>query len=46
MLPLGSCGGWLPTLGGTHGFATGSNNLDQIVGWAENTVRDSSCVVP
>ncbi len=36
----------LPTLGGTHGFATGSNNLDQTVGWAENTVRDSTCVAP
>jgi probable HAF family extracellular repeat protein len=30
----------LPTLGGTHGFAAAANNLGQIVGWAENTVRD------
>ena len=36
----------LPTLGGTHGFATGSNNLGQIVGWAENTVHDPTCVPP
>jgi probable HAF family extracellular repeat protein len=36
----------LPTLGGTHGFATGSNNLGQTVGWAENTVRDTTCVPP
>jgi probable HAF family extracellular repeat protein len=34
----------LPTLGGTHGFATGVNNLGQIVGWAENTVHDNTCV--
>jgi len=33
----------LPTLGGNNGFATGANNLDQIVGWAENTVRDPTC---
>lgn len=36
----------LPTLGGTHGFATGSNNRGQIVGWAENTVHDTTCVAP
>ncbi len=36
----------LPTLGGTHGFATGANNLGQIVGWAENTVHDPSCTAP
>jgi len=36
----------LPTLGGTHGFATGSNNRGQVVGWAENTVHDPSCVLP
>ncbi len=36
----------LPTLGGTHGFATGTNNLGQTVGWAENTVHDSTCVEP
>ncbi len=36
----------LPTLGGTHGFATGTNNLGQTAGWAENKVRDSTCVRP
>jgi probable HAF family extracellular repeat protein len=36
----------LPTLGGTHGFATGSNNQGQIAGWAENTVFDPTCVEP
>ena len=36
----------LPTLGGTHGFAAAANNLDQIVGWAENTTRDETCTPP
>jgi probable HAF family extracellular repeat protein len=36
----------LDTLGGTNGFATGTNNLGQTVGWAENKVRDASCVAP
>lgn len=36
----------LPTLGGTNGFATGTNNLGQTVGWAENTVRDPTCYLP
>ncbi len=36
----------LPTLGGTHSFATGTNNRRQTVGWAETTVRDRSCVPP
>jgi probable HAF family extracellular repeat protein len=36
----------LPTLGGTHGFATGSNNRGQVVGWAENTVHDPTCEQP
>jgi probable HAF family extracellular repeat protein len=36
----------LPTLGGTHGFATGANNWGQVVGWAENTVHDPTCVLP
>lgn len=36
----------LPTLGGTHGFATGSNNRGQIAGWAENTMFDPTCVEP
>jgi probable HAF family extracellular repeat protein len=36
----------LPTLGGTNGFATGSNNRGEIVGWAENTAHDPTCVPP
>ena len=36
----------LPTLGGTHGFATGTNNWGFTVGWAENTVHDPTCVAP
>src|SRR5438477_302769 len=34
----------LPTLGGNNGFATGSNDVGQVVGWAENTVHDPTCV--
>jgi probable HAF family extracellular repeat protein len=33
----------LPTLGGTHGFATGVNNVGQVVGWAETLVHDPTC---
>ena len=36
----------LPTLGGNNGFATGANSRGQVVGWAENTVHDSTCVPP
>lgn len=39
----------LPTLDGNkgnNGFATGANNRGQVVGWAENTVRDPTCVAP
>ncbi len=36
----------LPTLGGNNGFATGTNNRLQTVGWAENTVHDRTCVAP
>ena len=36
----------LPTLGGNNGFATSINNRGQAVGWAENTVHDSTCVAP
>jgi probable HAF family extracellular repeat protein len=36
----------LPTLGGTNGFATGTNNLAETVGWAENKVHDSTCIPP
>lgn len=33
----------LPTLGGNNGFAAGVNDLGEVTGWAENTVRDPSC---
>jgi probable HAF family extracellular repeat protein len=36
----------LPTLGGYDGYAAGVNNRGEIVGWAENTVHDSTCVSP
>ena len=36
----------LPTLGGNNGYAAGANNLGQVVGWAENTVHDATCVPP
>lgn len=36
----------LPTLGGNNSYATGLNNRDQAVGWAENTVHDPTCVHP
>jgi len=36
----------LPTLGGNNGFAAGANNRGQVVGWAENTVHDPTCVPP
>jgi probable HAF family extracellular repeat protein len=36
----------LPTLGGTNGYAAGVNNWGEIVGWAENTVHDSTCHTP
>src|SRR5438874_3505771 len=32
-----------PFLGGNNGFATGANNLGQVVGWAENGVHDPNC---
>ncbi len=32
--------------GGNNGFATGANNLRQVVGWAENDVHDPTCVSP
>ena len=32
--------------GGNNGFATGANNLGQVVGWAENGVHDTMCVSP
>ena len=36
----------LPTLGGNIGFATGVNDRGEVVGWAENTVHDPTCVLP
>jgi probable HAF family extracellular repeat protein len=36
----------LPTLGGNNGFATGSNNRRQVVGWTETTMHDPTCVRP
>ena len=36
----------LPTLGGTHGFAAGTNNRGVTTGWAENTTVDPTCVAP
>ncbi|HEX7183829.1 MAG TPA: hypothetical protein VF756_18515 [Thermoanaerobaculia bacterium] len=36
----------LPTLGGNNGFAAAANNRGQVVGWAENTVHDPTCVPP
>ena len=36
----------LGTFGGTHGFATDTNNLGQTVGWAETTVHDETCNPP
>jgi probable HAF family extracellular repeat protein len=36
----------LPTLGGNNGYAAGANNRGQVIGWAENTVHDPTCVAP
>jgi probable HAF family extracellular repeat protein len=36
----------LSTLGGHHGFATGVNDLGQVVGWAETAVADPTCTLP
>jgi probable HAF family extracellular repeat protein len=33
----------LPTLGGTNGFANSINNRGQVIGYAENSVPDSTC---
>jgi probable HAF family extracellular repeat protein len=33
----------LPTLGGPNGFATGSNDSGQVVGWAQDKVHDPTC---
>lgn len=36
----------LRTLGGTNGFATGTNDLGETVGWAENALHDPTCTLP
>jgi len=36
----------LPTLGGVNGYASGVNNVGQIVGWAETTFHDPTCTIP
>ncbi len=36
----------LPTFGGYDGFATGIDNRGDVVGWAETTTVDSTCVAP
>lgn len=36
----------LPTLGGNNGFAAGSNQHGDIVGWAETSKHDSTCTPP
>lgn len=37
----------LPTLGGNNGFAAAANNVGQVVGWAETSVRDETgCKAP
>src|SRR5262249_33817012 len=33
-----------PLPGGNNSFATGADNRGRVVGWAENDVRDSTCV--
>ncbi|MGE5213122.1 MAG: hypothetical protein ACM3NN_05455 [Nitrospirota bacterium] len=35
-----------PFPGGNNSFATGGNNLGQVVGWAENGLDDDACVSP
>jgi uncharacterized membrane protein len=36
----------LPSFGGPDGFAAGSNSRGQVVGWAEDTYHDPTCVSP
>lgn len=36
----------LPTLGGNNGYALGVNNRGQVVGTAENSTQDPSCIAP
>jgi probable HAF family extracellular repeat protein len=33
----------LPTLGGPNGFATGANDMGEVVGWAQDATHDSTC---
>jgi len=49
------CGGFLwrngvltplPTLGGYNSSASGENNHGQVVGWAENSTADPTCIAP
>ena len=42
----GQMRGLPPFAGGNNGFATGANNLGQVVGWAENGIHDNACVSP
>ena len=35
-----------PLPGGINSFATGTNDLGETVGWAENGVHDTSCIKP
>jgi probable HAF family extracellular repeat protein len=35
-----------PLPGGHNSFATGADNIGQVVGWAENGVHDTTCVAP
>jgi len=36
----------LGTLGGNNSFASGSNILGEVVGWAETSAHDATCVAP
>ncbi len=36
----------LPTLGGNNGYGAGMNDDDEVVGWAETNVPDSTCIAP
>lgn len=36
----------LPTLGGVNGVATGVNNREEIIGWAETSFHDPTCNPP
>ena len=36
----------LPTLGGNNGSATAANNRGQVVGYAENSTQDPTCIAP